>query len=959
MPSKLIQNQDYLNCRYIKKKAIYLSYIAAIVNEGIAMEKKFTGDALRPILKIIPVGKLSKKVVVNVHISLEEGAFKLNRFLPEKNNIRPNWLFQKDIKKGDNSEPTPYFNSIMLGDLIMTRINAESIQKIKAYPNLRDGIILLKVWLKQRQLINGSNTFNGHIVTMYILYLLQLKKLNTYMSSYQIVRIVWSCFAQSDWTEQGITMCTNKEQENNVIKYKEHYDCVFLDNTGYHNFAAFISKDTFFWIKREAEMSLNHLDNAYIDSFQSLFMKKIPFYLAFDHLIIFHNSENLETIFNTNSIKDKIDLGKSKRSQVVGSLTKFLQKGLGHRIHRICVSPCKPKEWKCTEKVPCQIDTFLIGLELNPDFCFGVVDKGPEANLPEAAEFREFWSIKSELRRFQDGSIREAVPWGKGKTLYARRVICKKIVNFILTEKLHLSMNDYNYISDQVDEVLLLKAVKVTNFAYGTGEEATLKVIQAFDALEKEVTSLNDIPLSVNGIHGSSPVIRYAEVFPPLATNYKPNITNIKEGKYYLKLNETTKVAPRYVQPIEASLQLSTSGKWPENLEAIKQTKAAFHIQIAKCLRVQCGLRAQGNYDYIDVFKNGFVFRLRIAHQKEIAFMKQQIGEDGVIKYRDTEESLNLETKLFHLPKLSSALHGLHLQNQSFGAACCITKRWLSAQLLDDSHIPGIAVELLLASMYLIPEPYKPAYSPQVGFLRLLELFSQNNWNTDPIIVNFNNEMSREEIVKVETLFGTSRSTLPLLFISTPYDQQKSLFTRKAPSYMILKRISSLAKASLQLFENQLLSESVNNFKAMFRPPLTDFDCLIRLESAINPRKEQAIDLEKDQKLIHWHPYKEHSKQMIPVIDFDPVQKYLEELRAAYSDFALFFHDTYGGMVIAVLLRPDALKPKEFKLSDVQCHKLDKDGKLVLNVPAMIEDFYILGKDIVKAIEIPHQKCLL
>lgn len=60
----------------------------------------------------------------------------------------------------------------------------------------------------------------------------------------------------------------------------------------------------------------------------------------------------------------------------------------------------------------------------------------------------------------------------------------------------------------------------------------------------------------------------------------------------------------------------------------------------------------------IFIYQDGFVFRLRIAHQKEIAFLKHQVDEDGIIKYRDNEESIELEKKLFQLPKLSSALHG-------------------------------------------------------------------------------------------------------------------------------------------------------------------------------------------------------------------------------------------------------------------------------------------------------------
>lgn len=84
----------------------------------------------------------------------------------------------------------------------------------------------------------------------------------------------------------------------------------------------------------------------------------------------------------------------------------------------------------------------------------------------------------------------------------------------------------------------------------------------------------------------------------------------------------------------------------------------------------------------------------------------------------------------------------LHTQQPSFGAACCLTKRWLSAQLLDDSHIPDIVVELLVASIYLIPTPYRSSQTPQVRFLRVLEMFARGHWNTDPIIVNFNDEMS-------------------------------------------------------------------------------------------------------------------------------------------------------------------------------------------------------------------------
>ena len=38
-------------------------------------------------------------------------------------------------------------------------------------------------------------------------------------------------------------------------------------------------------------------------------------------------------------------------------------------------------------------------------------------------------------------------------------------------------------------------------------------------------------------------------------------------------------------------------------------------------------------------------------------------------------------------------------------------------------------------------------------------------------------------------------------------------------------------------------------------------------------------------------------------------------LQENYSDYALFFCDIYGGNVIAVLWKPQALLPKDFKVS--------------------------------------------
>ncbi|XP_011881757.1 PREDICTED: nucleolar protein 6-like [Vollenhovia emeryi] len=123
------------------------------------------------------------------------------------------------------------------------------------------------------------------------------------------------------------------------------------------------------------------------------------------------------------------------------------------------------------------------------------------------------------------------------------------------------------------------------------------------------------------------------------------------------------------------------------------------------------------------------------------------------------------------------------------------------------------------------------------------------------------------------------------------------------------------------------------------------------------PRRLQAVDASSKAKIVDLHPY--HSLKKIPVMDFDPVQCFLKDLRDGYGDYALFFHDTYGGSVIGVLLKPTALERKDFKVSDTDCRKLDADGKLILNISAMIEDFYTLGRGIVRTIDIPNKRLSL
>ena len=58
----------------------------------------------------------------------------------------------------------------------------------------------------------------------------------------------------------------------------------------------------------------------------------------------------------------------------------------------------------------------------------------------QAVEFRQFWGEKSELRRFKDGGISEAVVWAFSSGLSQKRMVCSKIVTHVLHRSAHCSL---------------------------------------------------------------------------------------------------------------------------------------------------------------------------------------------------------------------------------------------------------------------------------------------------------------------------------------------------------------------------------------------------------------------------------------------------------------------------------------------------------------------------------------
>lgn len=156
---------------------------------------------------------------------------------------------------------------------------------------------------------------------------------------------------------------------------------------------------------------------------------------------------------------------------------------------------------------------------------------------------------------------------------------------------------------------------------------------------------------------------------------------------------------------------------------------------------------------------------------------------------------------------------------------------------------------------------------------------------------------------------------------------------------------------------------SFRNFlKTIFKPNVSQFDICIKLKPSYCAKAYQGIEITEGVFLPHYRELDPTStgskdKSALPVIDFDPTRIYVEELREAYSEVALFFYDVYGCTQVYVLFKPDALKPKEAKIANAKFSTINTStGKLELNLEAIVDDFKIIGSELVEDVVILNQK---
>ncbi|XP_013378402.1 PREDICTED: nucleolar protein 6 [Chinchilla lanigera] len=955
MPREILQDKDLLNQRYFRKRALYLAHLAHhLAQDPLFGSVRFSyanGCHLKPLLLLRPHGKDERLVTVRLHPCPPPDFFRPCRLLPTKNNVRSAWyLGQSHPGDGKPEPPTPHYNTWLLRDTALESHAQLLSAVLSSAQGLKDGVALLKVWLRQRELDRGLGGFNGFLISMLVAFLVSTRKIHTTLSGYQVLRSVLQFLATTDLSVTGISLCPSAESSLPALAdFHQAFPVVFLDSSGRLNLCADVTASTYHQVQHEARLSMVLLDSKADDGFQLLLMTPKPMVRSFDHILHVRPVSRLQAACHRLKLCAELqDSGGDYVSAVLGPLMTLLEQGLGSRLQLLAHSRPPVPEWDINQDPPKHKDSgaLTLGLLLQPEGLASVLQLGPEADQPEAADFRRFWGSRSELRRFQDGAIREAVVW-EAASLHQKRLIPHQVVTHLLA--LHADIPDacVHYVGGFLDA--LIQGPKETA---GTGEEALAAAVRCYDDLSRVLWGLEGLPLTVSAVQGAHPALRYTEVFPPAPARPAPAFHALSRGRAWLR-PRPEKPCPAYVEPMTVVCHLEGSGHWPQDAAAVRRVRAAFQLRLAELLAQQHGLRCRAAAAHTDVLKDGFVFRIRVAYQREPQILREVQSPEGVVSLRDTPAALRLERDTKHLPLLTSALHGLQQQHPAFSGAARLAKRWVRAQLLGEGFTDE-SLDLLAAALFLHPEPFTPPSSPQVGFLRFLSLVSTFDWKNNPLIVNLNNELTAEEQAEIRSGFLAARTRLPVMVLLTPQDRKSSVWTQDGPSAQILQQLVTLAAEALPILEKQLMDPwGPGDIRTVFRPPLDIYDVLIRLSPRHVPRHRQAVDCPAAS-FCRGQLREPGPSSLMPVLGFDPPQLYLAQLREAFGDLALFFYDQHGGEVIGVLWKPTSFQPQPFKASIAKGRMVVSQGEemvMVPNVEAILEDFAVLGEGLVQAVE--------
>ncbi|XP_012945318.1 nucleolar protein 6 [Aplysia californica] len=849
----------------------------------------------------------------------------------------------------------------VLHDLCAARHLECMRQSVGVSEGLRQGVMLLTVWLRQRQAHEGWGSFPEDLLCSVVALLVGRGQLNTSMTGYQVFRAVLQYLSQADWQTDPPSLCAEVEPSR-LVAFTSRFPVVFVDGSGWLNLAYTLTAAALLKVRQEAKLTISALGKSEGQKFQVVFLTHKSFPRSFDYLC--HVTIDARSLRRSGERVDNLataamDVGGQMSLALTSHLEQLLTSALDDRVTLVCAAPRPNPQWSVND-APLDYDEqsyLTFGLCLNTSAAFSVLNKGPPADHPEALAFREMWGDKSEMRRFKDGTIHEAVLWSRSSLQADRRLVCGRIVRYVLQRHCGIDKSCVHFLGGRLDTLLQAgPEEKGDGSSPGTGEEHSLAVLHAFEEVGRAVRALNTLPLAIHSVQGTHPVFRHTDVFPAEPAPPPDSESGAAHSVHGVHVPQHGRCLPAFVPALTVVCTLEGSGKWPEDREAIACLKALLHVKMAAELREKHLMSVGVARSHVDVFKAGYVFRLTVSSQREISVLRTVVSESGMVKFKDTEEAAALERDTVSLPLHTHLLHGLQQEQPSLSAAVRLCKRWLAAQMMW-GYVTEEAVELIVAHTYISPHPHAAPGSPVCGLLRFLHLVSTHNWSSDPLMINLNADFTEEDFTSIPKELSQSGNSRPPMCLATPQDRTGSRWTRPHPTGHFLRRLVVLARASLHSLETQLMSDFLTaDFKLIFRPALQHFHLLIRLLARANVVGHQAVDARSRPPLTR-AGHLDDSKVALPVVGFNVCRKFVHDLQNIFGEYAMFFHDPFGGDVIGLVWKPQVSEVTGFKASSFPYRRPSVGHGETVSLTAgrehILDDIRLLGGGIVQSIEAP------
>ena len=581
----------------------------------------------------------------------------------------------------------------------------------------------------------------------------------------------------------------------------------------------------------------------------------------------------------------------------------------------------------------------VIGLVLDRDSCHRVVERGPAADdAARLPEFRRLWGgDKCQIRRFQDGSIIEAVVWDQEASARGWVPRGERIVEEVLRHVLarHLP----GYCGCGSSKVVSKSSQPEQFFLPGnvcgpseTGESTPdedaeslfHRATEKLDQLRKIVISdLKDIPLVIDSILAVGASMRYTGIMPPIPHPL-------------LMARDTKAISGEHVSlvavPIPVVATVEGGGKWPKKRDAIVKVKLALLLRIAEQIKKQFDIKSVPHEENLDILFGGYIFRLSLMSSLEV---ERNIIDDNPFSRVPLPRELleKMELNALHVNHIRS----LQSQHNSFGPTVRLLSTWLCGHNLS-GLLPVKILELLVASVYLQPGTLAPS-SSSAGLYRTLTRIATFDWENSPLLVDFGSDMNQAVEMRVNTHFREMREmnkSIAMFIVSSCdkfFDYEPCLAVRST-NRITLNIIRRKASESMRLHSTWLQESACDDFHSiksfMVSSDLLDgCDVILHFSSELVNRKavhrfgndflkyhSQGPNFARLRMFANLSD-RELSTENLLVVEGDQTplhESVVESLRAAFSDIAVFFWNSKSATKVGVMWRPAQFMARKFSV---------------------------------------------